>query len=251
MISPETNARLIRLENSHGYELDRLVNEILEKGEALGEAASVIEEKRAAGEYLTKRTLALLIGRTKSDSLYLIHKKKFFEPSDFEALVLLYKEKYPDPAIEKTLAGILYEVANKDPMEGINALIWGSILRAMSDVGSVGALPTLEALLYEKFPSVSTKISLAGAIRSNINEREAVNFSHEELSALLDEKQERHFFDLVSETIRAIKERSSTRSDFVAPTIRNENSQGPLDARGAAGLVHYPVHRHQAATGIR
>lgn len=253
MVSQETNARLIRLENTRGYEVEGIVAEILKKGEALHNAAAIVEKKLAAGDHLTIRTLALLIGLTKSESLYLLCKKQLLQHSDaltVEALILLYREQYPDPAIEETLAGICYKVASKGLDEGMNGLIFGSILRAMADVGSVGVLPTLEALLYEKSPSVSTKKSLADAIRSNISGGETRNLSSEEALALLDDKTERHFFDLISESIRAINERSSTRLDFAVPALIKENFQEPLGALDGvqeaptSGAKNSPIVEH-------
>jgi TIR domain len=148
--SPKTNADLVRLEHADSLQLSETLKALLERGEALDKVVAILELKIDNGAYVEIDQLAALIGQTKSASLYAKARQQLFK--DDWALLCLYKSRYPDPDIEKTLYTRLYKIAANDaePMRRY-------IVDAMRDVGSEIVLPTLEAILDQTHKAGSRK----------------------------------------------------------------------------------------------
>lgn len=158
-LSPKTNADLQRLRRANATELSETLRGLLDRGEALDQAAEILEERIGSGDYVTTDELARLLSNVKRGSLFdLVRDQLFQHPW---ALITLYRGEYPDQSIEQDLADLLYRKAKDDSDPARRA-----IAEAMCDVGTIATLPTLEAILYDLVPTKETKKAIANALFS-------------------------------------------------------------------------------------
>lgn len=157
--SPATDSDLQRIRHSNPQEIIEAVRALLDRGEALDDAAELIERRIRNGDYIVSEELAKLIARTKRVSLYELAREQLFK--DEWALLSLYRGRFPDERIEKRLSEILYSKA-ADDSEPRRRLI----VEAMRDVGSIDILPVLEAILFDLLPTKGTKNAIANALFS-------------------------------------------------------------------------------------
>ena len=131
-------------------EIDGSLKALLDRGEALVQAAEIVERRLDLGDYFLNDQLASLVAHTKSASLCAKVRRQLF--ADDWALLTLYKARYPEPAIEKTLCARFYEIAPNDAEPRRR-----SIVDAMRDVGSADVLPMLEAILFDHSPTLKAR----------------------------------------------------------------------------------------------
>ncbi len=138
-LSSQTNAALLRFQHADDYSVNDILQELLDSGEGLNQVASIVELKLDEGVHFLYEALATLIVITKSKRLY--EKKKEELLLDNTASLVLYKNGYPDPEIEKKLYDRLYKISSDD------VATWRRpITEALRDFGTVQVLPTLEAI---------------------------------------------------------------------------------------------------------
>lgn len=155
--SAALNSLLIRLRNAKPSEIGEVFTELLGFSNASEQLVPIIEEKLDKGMYVLSEPLATLIGRTHAPGLYAKARSQMFQ-APWE-LLILYRSKYPDPEIEKTLCSKLYSIASNDGDPTRR-----HIVEAMREVGSEGTLSTLEAILYDLEPSAKVRKLFADSL---------------------------------------------------------------------------------------
>jgi len=125
-----------------------------------------------------------------------VRKKIFSNEYD---LVDLYRSGFPDPEIEMGLIDKLYKYADDDAQPRRRY-----IAEALRDLGSLEAIPTLEAILYDQVDTVAAKRAISQAV-------DAVNpDSMQSIMVNVEFESRRQFVQLVLDTIAAIKQRGNT-----------------------------------------
>ena len=195
-LSQQANANLQRLRRAKPTDLPKVFRELLDQKEGLSEAAEIIEERVASGNYVTIDSLARILAKVKRESLYALVKEQLF--SDKWELVTLYRGQYPDQDIEKQLCELLYQRAydNADPARRY-------IAEAIRDIGSTATLPVLEAILYDFTTTKGTKNAIANALFC------ASDPNLESLLAGMVAKSQSEFVQLIAQAIKAVRERNS------------------------------------------
>lgn len=197
--SPQTSSDLQKIRRSNNLEMISALQDLLNRGEALEQAAEIIEQRLINGGYITNQELAKLLSITKRASLYELTKDQIF--GDVWALSSLYRSGYPDAKIEERLCEILYDIAarNDEPRRS-------EIVGAMRDVGSLEVLPVLEAILFDLLPMKSTKNAIANALSTSGPSAESI------LAAAVSNSVS-SFIRLVAEAVDAVRARDSKKTD--------------------------------------
>jgi hypothetical protein len=141
----KVNALLVKLEHATSLELSDAIKELLIQSTPPDRVAKIVEGRVDEGVYVLSETLASLLAKSHSKTLYEKVLKKF--ENDFWFLLILYKGRYPDIEIERALIKKLYSAASNDadPLRGY-------IVNAIKEVGSEAALPTLRAIVHDLEP---------------------------------------------------------------------------------------------------
>lgn len=212
-LSPKTNADLQRLRRANARELSETLRGLLDRGEALDQAAEILEERVGSGVYIITDELARLLSKVKRVSLFDLVRDQLFQ--DPWALITLYRGKYPDQSIEQDLADLLYRKAEDDSDPARRA-----IAEAIRDVGTIATLPTLEAILYDLIPTKGTKKAIANALFS------ASGPSLESLLAGVVADSRSSFVEVIVNAIEAVRSRDSDQGIAFADAERRDTGFG-------------------------
>jgi hypothetical protein len=129
-----------------------VLEEILQLDDEIDWVAPIVISKIDDGFYIENQNLVNILNKTKNISLYSKAKVQIFK--DVWQLLILYKAKFPDMAIEQALCKRLYEISADDGNPTRR-----HIVDAMAEVASDNVLPTLEGLLFDLLPR--TKVQQA------------------------------------------------------------------------------------------
>jgi hypothetical protein len=197
------NSLLAKLEHKKfvGLELSDVIKELLNLSAPIDKVTSIVERRIENGEYLLTDTLATLLAKSHSQTLYAKTAKQL--KNDLWALLILYKGRYPDVEIETALIKELYEVAPKDgePRRG-------AIVEAMKEVGSVAVLPTLEAIAHDLEPGVKVGQTFGDALGllGSLSAEARYSFLQDVLVAIDEIKRRAKLSPLSDDTIAAVDE---------------------------------------------
>jgi hypothetical protein len=200
----KVNWLLVKLEHNKkldGLELSDVINELLNLSAPIDKVTSIVERRIEDGAYVLTETLATLLAKSHSKELYAKTAKLL--KTDLWALLILYKGRYPDAEIERTLIKKLYEVALKDGEPRRS-----SIVEAMKEVGSEAVLPTLEAIAHDLEPGVKVgqafgdTLGLLGSLSANAR----YSFLQAVLVAIDEIKQRANLNPLSGDAIAVVEE---------------------------------------------
>lgn len=192
--STRTSAALQRLRFAEPEELSKALEELIDSGEGLSDAAEIIEERVKSKTFVFKEQAARLLVNEKRESLYRLLKDELF--GDRWALLTLYKGGYPDQRIENELCQQLYRMANDD-----SDIYRRDVAEAMGEVGTTATLPVLEAILYDIAPTAGAKNAITNAIFS------ASGDTLESILAGAEAGSRSQFVRSVAQSIEAIRRR--------------------------------------------
>jgi hypothetical protein len=224
-LSPKSSADLQRLQRANAIELSETLRALLDRDEALDEAAEILEERARSGVYIVTGELACLLSKTKRQSLFDLVRDQIFQ--DQWALITLYRGKYPNQGIEQNLTDALYRNAKDDSNPARRA-----IAEAMRDVGTTATLPVLEAILYDLIPTKGTKNAIANALFSTSGP------SLESLLASVVTESRSSFVDVVVEAIEAVRNRNLDQGIIFA-----EGSTSGLSSERLVDNAHAELER--------
>ena len=203
--SEEAKSELQRVRRADTTGLIDALQRLIDNGEALDEAATIVEQRIGAGDYVTPEVLARLIAKTQRKSLFALVREKLLQ--DRWSLLTLYEAHYPDPAVEQMLVDLLYTTAEND-----SEPIRHYIVDAICEHGTTAALPVLEAILYDLAPTKGVKNAIASALFSSSGP------TLEALLATSTAKSRGGFVDAVAKAIRAVRDRNADPNDTVSGT---------------------------------
>ncbi len=245
-MTPEVYSHLLKIKNGRTIEeMLSAANRILELGAANYEVADAVLKAVEAGKYFPKETIANIVGQSKSKKLYLATNDSLL--SDKFSLLELHRQSYPDSKIEELLCDELYRVTSDDGWE-YGLIYRKSVVESLRDHGIATALPTLEAILYERVPKVAVTKLVSDAMPQN---------EIDGLSALMLQCEE-EFVTLLRNAILNIKKRGEEflpiETNKVASDLfeylqkaKDQLSRGELDealgtARKAAEAISADIY---------
>ena len=154
-MTPEAYSHSLKIKNGQTpEELLNAVYKILELGAVNHEVADAVLGAIEAGKYLLPKTIAKIVGQSKSKKLYASTKENLL--TDQESLLELHRQSYPDLEIEKGLCDELYRAVADDHRE-TNLIYRKSVVESLRDQGTASALPTLEAICMSGYQSYRCK----------------------------------------------------------------------------------------------
>lgn len=195
-MSPQANAILQRLQRVDPLGLSECIRELLERDEALDDAAEIIKDRLQSGDYVLTDDLVRLLIKVRDAHLYELAREQLFQ--DRWALLALYKGGFPDPAIEDQLVEILYKTAEDDAEPARRA-----IAEAICDKGTVATIPVLEAIIYDLAPTQHTKKTIANALF------DASGPNLDTLLAGIVAKSRIEFIHTINQALEAVRERNT------------------------------------------
>jgi hypothetical protein len=120
-------------------ELAVVVDEVLSVADPIpDELTSALAGRVRSGAALANRSLANLVGRTQSRSLYNAARSGFL--TDLWSVLIIYQAGVQDPELERLLCSWLFEYGSRSP----DPVRRRYIVEALRDHGSLECLPALE-----------------------------------------------------------------------------------------------------------
>ncbi|TXS89075.1 hypothetical protein FV139_20570 [Parahaliea maris] len=195
--TPEENSILFKFRNSQELYLPDIWDKVFAHNSIIHDVEIIVEEKIKKGEHIVLKYVVQLLSHTQSPSLYELKRDEIL--SSMWELVDLYRSRYPDPEIEVRLLEDLYKYSNTD---GEPRRV--HIAEAVRDVGSLEALPTLEAILFDNATTVQTKKAISDAVDA------ATPGSIEAFLATAEFGARKEFVQLIADAIVEVKNRGES-----------------------------------------